>query len=121
VHLAVIAFNLCGLIAIPHGALRGWSWVREPVWRILHLASLAIVAVQAVLGCAYFLTLWQDALSGARRGGPPLIVRWVNALIYWPLPLWVFTCLYVGIFAYVVALLWWVPPRCAAGEIKAVR
>lgn len=108
-HLAVIAFNVLGLVAVPLGAWLGWRWVRVRWWRVLHVASLAVVALQAVLGRACFLTLWQDDLTG---GGArdPLVMRWVNGLIYWPLPLWVFTAAYVAVFAYVLVLWVAVPP-----------
>ncbi len=109
VHLAVIAFNVLGLVAVPLGAARRWRWVRVRWWRVLHLASWAVVAVQALLGRACFLTLWQDRLAGAN--GPPLIERWVNGLIYWPLPIWVFGAIYLALFAAAVALWWLVPPR----------
>ncbi len=108
-HLAVIAFNLFGLVAIPLGAWRGWAFVRVRWWRLLHLASLAVVAVQAVLGRACFLTLWQDQLSGAGQE-PPLIMRAVNSVIYWPLPMWAFTAAYAAVFVYVLALWRLVPP-----------
>lgn len=107
-HLVVIAFNLFGLAAIPLGAWRGWAWVRIRWWRALHLASLAVVALQATLGRACFLTLWQSGLSGGRAD--PLVMRWVNSVIYWPLPMWVFTAAYLVIFAYVLALWVWVRP-----------
>lgn len=109
VHLAVIAFNVVGLVAIPLGAALRWGWVRIGWLRGLHLASLAVVALQALLGRACFLTDWQDALTG---GGArdPLVARLVNSMIYWPLPLWVFAAAYVAVFAYVVALWWLVPP-----------
>jgi hypothetical protein len=110
VHLAVIAFNVAGLVAIPLGAARGWRWVRVLWLRLLHLASLAVVALQAALGRACFLTDWQDALTGA-GAHDPLIMRWVNGLIYWPLPMWAFTAAYLGVFAYVLALMWLVPPE----------
>ncbi|HEY1880773.1 MAG TPA: DUF2784 domain-containing protein [Caulobacteraceae bacterium] len=109
-HLAIIAFNLSGLIVIPIGAWRRWAFVREPIWRLAHIVSMATVAVQAAAGRACFLTDWQDALSGA-AAGQPLIMRWVNSVIFWPLPMWVFEALYLVLFAYTVALLWWVPPR----------
>jgi hypothetical protein len=108
-HLAVIAFNLFGLVAVPLGAWRGWRWVRIRWWRALHLAALAVVALQAALGRACFLTVWQDELSGAGRS-PPLIMRYVNGLIYWPLPMWVFTLAYLAVFAYALALWLWVRP-----------
>jgi hypothetical protein len=109
-HLGVIAFNLFGLVAIPLGAWRGWAFVRIRWWRLLHLASLAVVAVQALVGRACFLTLWQDDLTGA-RAQDPLVMRVVNGLIYWPLPMWVFTAAYLAVFAYVLALWVLVPPR----------
>ncbi len=46
-HLAIIAFNIAGLVLIPLGAALGWRWVRVMWWRLLHLASLAATAVQA--------------------------------------------------------------------------
>lgn len=109
-HLAIIAFNVFGLVAIPLGAWRGWAWVRARWWRVLHLLSLAVVAMQAALGQACFLTIWQDDLTG---GGAedPLIMRWINSVIFWPLPMWVFTAAYLLVFAYVLALWWWVRPQ----------
>jgi hypothetical protein len=112
VHLAVIGFNLFGLIVIPLGAWRGWGFVRAPLWRLAHVASLAVVAVQAALGEACFLTRWQDALSGA-GGGQPLIMGWLNAALFWPLPMWAFGAAYALVFAYVLALLRLVPPDFA--------
>ena len=109
VHLLVIAFNVLGLTAIPLGAALNWRWVRIRWWRLLHIASWAVVALQAVLGRACFLTLWQDSLTG---GGPepPLIMRFVNSLIYWPLPIWVFSAIYLALFVTVIALWWLVRP-----------
>ena len=109
VHLAVIGFNLFGLVAVPLGAWRGWRFVRVRWWRALHLASLAVVALQALAGRACFLTLWQDDLAGAAEQ-PPLIMRFVNGLIYWPLPMWAFTAAYAAVFVYVLALWKFVPP-----------
>jgi hypothetical protein len=110
IHVLVIAFNVFGLLAIPLGAWRGWAWVRVFWWRALHLASLGLVALQALFGRACFLTDWQDALTGA-GAHDPLVMRIVNRLVYWPLPMWAFTAAYVAIFAYALALWRLVPPR----------
>jgi Protein of Unknown function (DUF2784) len=110
-HIAVILFNLFGLVAVPLGAVRGWQFVRVGWWRVLHLALLAAVAGQALFARACFLTLWQAALAGAAADRSPLIARWVNRLIYWPLPVWVFAILYVAVFGYALALFWLVPVR----------
>jgi hypothetical protein len=110
-HVAIILFNVFGLVAVPVGAVCGWRFVRIRWWRVLHILLLAAVAVQALLGRACILTLWQSALSGARGQPAPLIAYWVDRLIYWPLPIWVFEVLYIAVFGYAVALFWLVPPR----------
>ena len=109
VHLVVIAFNVIGLVAIPLGAKLRWRFVRLRWLRLLHLASMAVVAAQAALGRACFLTIWQAMATG--EAPEPLITRWVNQLIYWPLPMWVFTAAYMAAFLYVIALWRWVPPE----------
>lgn len=111
VHVLVIAFNVFGLVAVPLGAWRGWSFVHAPVWRLLHIASLGITALQAALGRACFLTYWQAAVSEGREIPDPLIMTWVNAAIFWPIPMWAFALIYLLTFAYAAALLWIVPLR----------
>jgi hypothetical protein len=108
VHLAVIAFNVFGLVVTPIGAWRGWPFVRRPAWRLAHLACLAVVAVQALMGRACFLTIWEDAAGGS-ADHTPLIMGAVNRLLFWRLPIWVFAAAYAAIFAYALALLWLVP------------
>lgn len=118
VHVAVIAFNVFGLIAIPVGAWRGWRFVHVFWWRALHLGILILVAVQAVVGRPCFLTLWWSELltrAGQIASSQPLIARLVTRVIYWPLPLWVFAALYVAVLAYTVFLWWRVPPERSRG------
>jgi len=117
-HVAIIVFNIGGLVVIPLGAWRGWGFVRIVWWRALHLAVLALVAAQALLVRACFLTLWQSALQQrageAASSSAPLIERWVDALIFWPLPLWFFAALYVAVCLYALLLWRLVPPRALA-------
>ncbi len=113
-HLGIILFNIFGLIAIPVGAVRGWTFVRVFWWRALHVAILVIVALQAVLQRVCFLTLWQGDLQAPATGPAvpaPLIARTIDRLIYWPLPLWVFAVIYVAVCLYVLVLWHLVPPR----------
>jgi len=103
IHVAVIVFNAAGLVMIPVGAFMGWRLVRIAWLRLLHLALLAIVAGQALAGRACILTIWQSELS-RETPSPPLIMGWVNRLVYWNLPFWVFTIIYSAVFLYVLAL-----------------
>jgi len=110
-HVAVILFNVFGLIVVPIGAARGWRFVHIAWWRVLHVALLAAVAAQALASRACFLTLWQSDLAGFAASPTPLIESWVDWLIYWKLPIWIFAALYTIVFVYAVALLWLVPLR----------
>ena len=113
-HVAIILFNVAGLVVIPLGGWRGWSFVRILWWRALHLAILALVAVQALLARACFLTLWQSALeqrAGETASSAPLIMRWLQHLLFWPLPLWFFAVLYVAVWLYALLLWRLVPPH----------
>jgi hypothetical protein len=119
-HLAVVLFNLFGMIVIPLGAWLGWAFVRVFWWRALHAAILALVAVQAVLGQACFLTLWQGTLQHwAGEGGSeaPFIARFINRLLFWPLPLWVFAVAYVVVCLYAL-LLWRLVPPARRGRAE---
>jgi hypothetical protein len=119
-HLAIILFNVFGLVAVPIGSACGWCFVRIRWWRVLHVALLAVVAVQAALGRACILTLWQARLEGA-SAPPPLIMGWVEGAIYWPLPLWVFAVLYAVVFGYALLLLRLVPPLPTRSAERALK
>ena len=119
VHLLVILFNVFGLVAVPIGAIRNWRFVHIRWWRVLHVVALAAVAAQALAGRACILTVWQgDLAATAAQPATPLIVRWINWLVYWPLPIWVFAALYALVFAYALALLWLVPTRRLGAEVR---
>ncbi len=115
-HFVIIAFNVVGLILIPLGAHYGWSFVSRRGWRLIHALSWAVVALQALAGRACFLTDLQFQLAGGEGDTDPLIARIVNAVIYWPIPLWMFAVIYAAIFAIVLALLWIVPIRPVSGR-----
>ena len=117
VHVGIIGFNVFGLLAIPLGGLFGWRWVRIFWWRALHVAALGVVALQAVFGHACFLTIWQDELAGTDRQATPLLMRWVDSVIFWPLPLWCFAVLYLAVLLGVLALWRLVPPRRPVGAL----
>ena len=109
VHLAVIAFNVAGLIVIPLGVWLGWRIVRIGWLRLLHLGLLAVVAAQALAGRACILTIWQNELTGNRQMPEPMVMQWVDRVIYWNLPVWVFALIYSLAFLYVVALVVFIP------------
>ncbi|MCC7081101.1 MAG: DUF2784 family protein [Burkholderiales bacterium] len=109
-HFALAVFIAAGVACVWLGAALGWRWVRARTFRIAHLAAMAFVAAQAVLGITCPLTVWEDALrhgSDARS----FVARWVARLLYYDLPEWIFTVAYVAAAA--ITMLAWrlVPPR----------
>ena len=114
VHFLIVAFNLGGLLAVWVGAALGWQWIRNPWFRYVHLAAMAFVAAEAVLGIACPLTVWEDALRGGARPDS-FIGRWVRSVMFYEAPEWVFTTAYVAWALATLATLRFVPPRRRAG------
>jgi polyferredoxin len=109
-HFLVAASITGGLLLIWLGAAAGWRWVRNPWFRLLHLAAIAVVALEALLGVACPLTVWEDLLRGGLQ--PRTFVgHWVQTLLYYDAPERLFTALYVLWALATLVTLWLVPPR----------
>ncbi|HET9652849.1 MAG TPA: DUF2784 domain-containing protein [Usitatibacter sp.] len=110
VHAAFVLFVVGGLLAIWIGLALGAPFARNRWLRGLHLAAIAFVVVESILGYACPLTLWEDALRGA-SGDRGFIERWIHAWMFWQAPPWIFAVAYVA-FGVLVAATWWLfPPR----------
>ncbi|MEY4880381.1 MAG: hypothetical protein RJB62_1850 [Pseudomonadota bacterium] len=109
-HFLVVVFNISALILIPLGTFLDWGFIRIFWWRALHVASMALVAVQAALGQYCFLTLLQNRFQAGAEPGPDFwLDEWVTRAIYWPLPFETFVVLYV--IALGLTLLFWIWAR----------
>ncbi len=67
IHLAFVAFVVGGLVAIWVGASRGSAWAFSRTFRALHLAAIAVVVAESLLGFPCPLTAWEDALRGVQQ------------------------------------------------------
>ena len=118
VHFAFVLFVVGGLVATWAGEALGKGWARNPWFRGLHLAAIAFVAIQSLLGYACPLTIWEDALRGSATG-EGFIQRWVRTALYWSAPRWAFTAIYAA-FAALVAWTWLrIPPGRGASPSPA--
>lgn len=114
IHAAFVGFVVFGLVLTVVGFFRNWGWVRNWWFRISHLCAMGVVVVQAWCGIACPLTVWEHALreSVSGRGyDTPFVVYWLQHLIYYDYPMWVFTFLYT-VCGLVVLVTWLkVPPE----------
>ena len=110
VHFLFVAFVVGGLALIWIGAAAGWQWVRNFWFRVAHLAAIAFVAGEALVGVWCPLTVWEDALRGV-RGEKSFVARWIHRLMFYDFPGWMFTTAYVSFALVVIATLVWLPPR----------
>lgn len=110
IHAAFVAFVVGGLALIWIGALCGWQIARNLPFRILHMAAILFVCVEALIGVACPLTVLEDQLRG-RVAESGFIARWLNRVIYYDFPTWVFLTIYVLFTLAVAASFFLVPPR----------
>ena len=113
-HVAIVVFVVFGLLLILIGNLVGWRWVNHPLFRLLHLATIAVVVAEAWLGIVCPLTTlerWLRFKAGVDGYGGGFIEYWLQRLLFYQAPDWVFTLAYT-LFGSVVLASWWVfPPR----------
>jgi polyferredoxin len=113
-HLGVVVFNVGGLVLIVAGNRLGWRWVNRGWFRAAHLAAIAVVVAQAWLGITCPLTTlesWLRALSGTAPYGEGFIQHWVQRILFYQAPAWVFALAYT-LFGLLVAAVWWrYPPQ----------
>ncbi len=107
-HVGFVAFVLLGLLLILVGGCLGWKWVRNPWFRALHLAAIGLVVAQAWVGIVCPLTtleMYFRALAGDETYSGTFIAHWLQRLLYFSAPWWVFTLCY-SLFALAVIGSW---------------
>ena len=118
-HVLVVLFVVVGLVAIYLGKVRGWSWVRNPWFRILHVATISIVALQSWIGVICPLTSWEMSLrnqAGDTVYSASFIAHWLGVLLYYQAPPWLFTLVYTAFGVLVFASWYFVRPRPFGGR-----
>lgn len=113
-HALFVAFVVFGLFAILVGKRLGWSWVRDPRFRWVHLIAIGFVVIQSWLGLVCPLTIWEMALrerAGDAVYAGSFVAHWVTKILYYRAPDWLFGLGYTA-FGALVLLAWLrVPPR----------
>ena len=118
-HVLVVVFIVAGLVAIYVGWALAWSWVRNPWFRILHVAAIGIVSIQSWVGVICPLTIWEMSLrtqAGDTVYSGTFISHWLETLLYYQAPAWLFVVVYSEFFALFVASCFVVRQRSFGGS-----
>lgn len=113
-HVLIAAFVVIGFVAIWLGKWLSWDWVRNFRFRVLHLAAITIVVLQSWLGAICPLTIWEmrlRVLAGRSMYEGSFIQHWLQSILYYEAPAWVFVVMYTVFGGLVVAAWFVVPPQ----------
>jgi len=114
VHAVYVLFVIGGLGLILIGIARKWEWVRSFWFRLAHLAAIGLVCVQWLVGAACPLTVLENRLremGGGTAYSHDFVAYWVDWLIFYDLPPWVFSVAYTAFGALIAAVFITAPPH----------
>jgi hypothetical protein len=111
-HVALVVFVVGGLALIIVGNVLAWRWVNALWFRVLHLAAIAAVVVESWLAIVCPLTsleMWLRTQARTPTYTGSFIEHWLQRILYYNAPAWVFTTAY-SLFAMLVVATWWYFP-----------
>ena len=113
-HVLLVCLVVGGLVAIWIGRASRWRWVDTWTFRIVHLSTIAVVVAESWLDITCPLTTWERMLRlrahDASYDGS-FIGHWLQRLLYYDAPPWVFVAVYTSFGIAVVATWVGMPPR----------
>ena len=112
-HVLFVGFVIVGLLLVLVGGVLSWAWVRNWWFRIVHLVAIGIVVLQSWLGIICPLTTWEMALrakAGDAVYAGSFISHWLETLLYYRAPPWVFVVAYTTFGLLVLASWYFVRP-----------
>lgn len=121
VHGAVVLFVVGGLVLVIAGNVFRWVWVNGFWFRAAHLGAIGCVVAESWLGITCPLTTleaWLRNRAGEASYGAGFIEYWLQKLLFYQAPSWVFVLAYT-LFGLLVVVAWWYfPPIKPWGKKK---
>lgn len=120
-HVLFVVFIVVGQLSIVVGGCWRWSWVRNWWFRVLHLGAIAIVVAQSWIGLICPLTSLEMRLreqAGQEQYEGSFIQFWLERLLYYEAPAWVFIAIYT-LFGLIVVITWLrIPPQKTSSIVR---
>jgi hypothetical protein len=113
-HVAIVVFVIAGLVLVIVGNVSKWQWVNWVWFRLAHLGAIAIVAAQSWFGLICPLTtleMWLREKAGEETYSGSFIEHWLQRLLYYDAPPWVFIAAYTAFGLVVLSTWWFFPPK----------
>ena len=115
IHFTFVAFVVLSVPAIWIGKFLRKPFATAPRFRLIHMAAMAVVLVQALFGVLCPLTTLEMKLrrmGGGEEGyATSFIQHWVHKLLFVQASETLLTWIYGGFFVLIVVTMIFVPPR----------
>ena len=114
-HMLYVIFAVGGEAVILLGALLRWRWIRNIVFRIVHIAAGLIVSIESMADFLCPITEWEHQLR--RLAGQTVeeditfIGRLIRLIVFYDFPDWAFSVMYIGFGIMVVLTFVLIPPK----------
>jgi polyferredoxin len=114
VHAVFVGFVVIGQLLILAGWIGRWAWTRHRLFRVAHLGAIGFVVMEVWVGIPCPLTVLEQrlrVLAGSGTYEMSFIGVWLNRLLFYAAPGWVFTAVYSAFALLVAATFLAYPPR----------
>ena len=114
IHALFVLFVVAGQTLILVGWIISWRWTRNPLFRVAHLAAIGFVVAEAWFGILCPLTTLEHELrnrAGQTAYEMSFIGHWLDRLLFYTAPEWVFTLVYTLFALLVVTTFVFYPPN----------
>lgn len=115
IHFLYVLFTVLGTLLIIIGGLLKWNWIRNLKFRIVHLISVIVVAIEALIGITCPLTNWEYKLrinaGQYAEKNITFIGRLLRNVLFYDFPALFFIILYITFAILVIYIFIKYPPK----------
>ena len=108
-HFCIFLFMIISFFLIPLVYYQKWKWVKNKYYRLIHLILMGIIFIETILGFMCPLTVLENFLRNNIEINNK-ITQIIHQVMYWNLPTYQFTILYLLSLLYLIFLWFFFKP-----------